>query len=50
MEPVTLRLPKDMLARIEALREQRMDAPDRSAFVRECLARGVTVMEKEVRR
>lgn len=38
LEPVTIRLPKAMVARINAIRAKRLDQPDKSTVVRELLA------------
>jgi len=41
LEPVTIRLPREMVARINAIRSQRLDRPDKSTVVRELIAKGL---------
>jgi hypothetical protein len=41
-----IRVPLPMLAAIDALGDGRLDRPDRSALLRECLAIGIEVMQK----
>ena len=38
MSPITIRLPPAMVAKIDALRTQREDAPDKATVIRELLA------------
>lgn len=38
LEPITIRLPAPMMQQIEAIMGKRLDAPDKSAVVRELLA------------
>lgn len=41
LQPVTIRLPVEMVAKIEALRAERLDAPDKSTIIRELLAKAL---------
>lgn len=50
LTPVQIRFPSEMLARIDAIREQRLDRPDRSIVIRELIAEGLSVREKAARR
>jgi Arc/MetJ-type ribon-helix-helix transcriptional regulator len=41
LQPVTIRLPAEMVRQIEALRATRLDAPDKSTLIRELLAKAL---------
>jgi hypothetical protein len=41
LQPVTIRLPAEMVRQIEALRAGRLDAPDKSTLIRELLAKAL---------
>jgi hypothetical protein len=41
LQPVTIRLPVEMVRQIEALRVGRLDAPDKSTLIRELLAKAL---------
>ena len=41
LEPITIRLPKDMVEQLAAIRSKRMDAPDKASLIRELLARAI---------
>jgi Arc/MetJ-type ribon-helix-helix transcriptional regulator len=41
LQPMTIRLPAEMVRQIEALRAGRLDAPDKSTIVRELLAKAL---------
>lgn len=43
MEPITIRFPQEMMRRINKIREQRLDQPDKSTIVRELVAKGLGV-------
>ena len=44
--PITLRLPEPMMAEIDRLMGVRLDAPDKSAVIRELIAAGLQRMKK----
>lgn len=41
LAPITIRLPEPMMREIEALRDARRDAPDKSQIIRELLAKAL---------
>jgi Arc/MetJ-type ribon-helix-helix transcriptional regulator len=41
MQPITIRLPPEMVARIDEMRAGRLDAPDKSTIIRELLAKAL---------
>jgi metal-responsive CopG/Arc/MetJ family transcriptional regulator len=47
MHQIALRLPKPMLAAIDAIVSGRLDQPDRSAIIRELLAEALTARDKK---
>jgi hypothetical protein len=49
MQQIALRLPKPLLAAIDEFTEGRLDAPDRSAIIRELLAEAVAARRKRGR-
>lgn len=50
MKQIALRLPAEMLRRLDAIVEERLDQPDRTAVIRELLAEGLDAREKRARR
>jgi Arc/MetJ-type ribon-helix-helix transcriptional regulator len=50
MKQIALRLPVEMLRRLDDLVEARLDRPDRTAVIRELLAEGLDAREKKARR
>lgn len=50
LTPVQVRFPSEMLARIDAIRDKRLDRPERSIVIRELIAEGLAVREKASRR
>jgi metal-responsive CopG/Arc/MetJ family transcriptional regulator len=49
MQQIAVRLPKPLLAAIDEFTEGRLDAPDRSAMIRELLAEAVAARRKRGR-
>jgi metal-responsive CopG/Arc/MetJ family transcriptional regulator len=47
MHQIALRLPKPMLAAIDAIVSGRLDQPERSAIIRELLAEALAAREKK---
>jgi hypothetical protein len=41
LQPVTIRLPAEMVRQIEVIRAGRLDAPDKSTIIRELLAKAL---------
>jgi hypothetical protein len=41
LQPITIRLPAEMMRQIEVLRAGRLDAPDKSTIIRELLAKAL---------
>jgi Arc/MetJ-type ribon-helix-helix transcriptional regulator len=50
MKQIALRLPVEMLRRLDDLVEGRLDRPDRTAVIRELLAEGLDAREKKGRK
>jgi hypothetical protein len=46
LAPITVRFPIPMMRAIEVIAEDRMDAPDKSAVVRELVAEALTARSK----
>jgi metal-responsive CopG/Arc/MetJ family transcriptional regulator len=46
MQQIAIRLPKPLLAAVDAMTEGRLDQPDRSAIIRELLAEAVAARRK----
>jgi metal-responsive CopG/Arc/MetJ family transcriptional regulator len=47
MQQIAIRLPKPLLAAVDALTAGRLDQPDRSAMIRELLAEAVAARRKK---
>ncbi len=41
LNPITIRLPEPMMVEIESMMSARLDAPDKSAVIRELIAMGI---------
>ena len=41
LNPITIRLPEPMMVEIEGMMSARLDAPDKSAVIRELIAMGI---------
>ncbi|MDQ8700616.1 hypothetical protein [Hyphomicrobium sp. LHD-15] len=46
---VAVRFPPSLLDRVDALRAERLDEPDRSTFIRELVALGIEVLEQRMK-
>ena len=49
MQQIAIRLPKPLLAAVDAITEGRLDQPDRSAIIRELLAEAIARRMKKGR-